>query len=90
MRLIECMRLGETRHIRLTVYNRRNEPFEIIDADYTFTDFSGNIIDSGKVTIIEHMLDVLIHPPAKGDYVLYYAYSIGDERRISVVEVRCI
>ena len=88
--MLEIMRYGEVKHIRLNLHNRKNEPFEIISAEYSMISQNGEVIESGMATIIEHTIDVLVTPPAPGNYNLRYTYYIGDETRITDVELRCV
>lgn len=88
--MIQTMRFGETRRVRITVYNIKNEPFEIVNASFVLSDSSGIVIDRGAAGTIDHTIEVLITPPARGDYTLEYSFQLGIEQRVVTVEVRCI
>lgn len=80
--------LGETRHVKLQIINIKNEPFQITTAKYTMTKlYENEVLAEGQATIIDHVLDVVITPPAAGIYQLEYTYIIGDETLVDVVEV---
>lgn len=84
------MDIGEVRHVRIKIYNCKNEPFSIISADFTFKNKSGEVIKSGKADILDHVLDAVIEPPLPGNYVVEFTYQIADEKLIDRVEVRVI
>lgn len=80
--------VGETRHVKLKICNIKGEPFEITSADYEFTkECNSEIIESGHAAIIDHVLDVVLSPPERGNYCLKYTYIIGDETLVDNVEV---
>lgn len=80
--------VGETRHVKLKICNIKGEPFEITSADYEFTkQCNSEIIESGHATIIDHVLDVVLSHPERGNYWLKYTYIIGDETLVDNVEV---
>ena len=82
---------GETRHVKLKIYNCKNDPFEITTADYEMIRiYNKEIIASGHAAILDHVLDVVISPPESGTYLLKYTYVIGDETLVDVVEVRVL
>lgn len=79
---------GETRHIKLKIINKKNEPFSITAAQYELTPIYGNeVLEKGQAAILDHILDVVITPPRTGIYRLAYTYIIGDETLVDVVEV---
>lgn len=80
--------MGEVRHIRIRVKNTDGEPFQITTAEYEITNKdTKEKIQSGQAMIIEHDMDVVFAPPARGDYKLKYTYIIGDETLVDIVEV---
>lgn len=79
---------GETRHVKLKIINKKDEPFQITSAEYKFTPIYGDeVIEQGQAAVVEHVIDVVITPPAAGMYRLTYIYIIGDETLVDVVEV---
>lgn len=73
---------GETKHVRIEVLSRNNEPFEIFDAAYELVSEGGEVEDSGIAVINEHVLDVLLEPKKTGMYKLRFIYHIGDQTLI--------
>lgn len=79
---------GETRHVKLKIKNIKNEPFQITTAEYEFfAKYDRKTLQSGQASIVDHVLDVVITPPAAGYYILKYTYIIGDETLVDIVEV---
>lgn len=79
---------GETRHVKLKIKNIKNEPFQITSAEFSFSGkYDQEVLQSGQASIVGHVLDVIITPPAAGYYILKYTYIIGDETLVDIVEV---
>lgn len=79
---------GETRHVKLKIINKKDEPFSITAAQYELTPMYGSeALEKGQAAILDHVLDVVITPPGTGIYKLAYTYIIGDETLVDVVEV---
>lgn len=78
---------GETKHVRIEVLSRNNEPFEIFDATYELVSEGGEVEDSGIAVINEHVLDVLLGPKKTGMHKLRFMYHIGDQTLIEELNV---
>ena len=80
--------LGEKRHIRTQVkpVGGEEKSFIIRSARWELKK-SGNIVDSGDCTIIEHELDAVITPPSVDDYTLKLTYEIADEIWVDVIHI---
>lgn len=79
---------GETRHIKLKIINKKDEPFQITAAQYELMPmYENEVLEKGQAAILDHILDVVITPPGAGIYRLTYTYIIGDETLVDVVEV---
>ena len=79
---------GETRHVRIEVFSKKEEAFLIKNASYELTrKGSVQIEDSGAVNIVDHVLDIVISPKFAGYYGLKVYYTIADEKLIENVEV---
>lgn len=83
------MDCGESRHVRIRIVNIKDEPFRILSAEYEFLK-DNEAIFQGKPEIIDHVLDVLLTPPEKGEYTLKYTYTIGDETLIDKIGIQVI
>lgn len=80
--------IGETRHVRIEVFSKKNEEFTIKNALYELSRKGGTQIeDSGSVCIVEHVLDVVISPKFSGYYELKVIYTIADEKLIEIIEI---
>lgn len=81
------MDLGETRHIRLEIFNIYNQDFTIKKCDYELTSPTGESEMIGQADILDHIIDVLVEPKFSGDYDLKFTYYIADEILIEHVKV---
>lgn len=80
--------IGESRHVKIIIHSIKNEPFEIVDASYTLTKKKMNTPEcKGPAIINGHIIDMLISPQEKGEYVLEITYHIADETLIENVGV---
>ena len=84
------LNLGETRHIRLEVRNTEGEDFKISKCDYEFISPCNIVEAKGNADILNHILDVVLTPQAKGEYDLKYIYYIADEILVEHVRVSVI
>lgn len=80
------MDFGEARHIRMRIINIKDEPFQILSANYELTK-DEKLLESGTADIIDHIIDVLVTPKERGPYILKFIYRIGDEILIEKVEI---
>lgn len=79
---------GENRHVRLKISSKKNENFEISSATYTLKKKDCEKVEaSGDCIIIDHIMDSVICPKEKGEYVLKITYKIADEILIDDVKV---
>lgn len=79
---------GETRHVRLEVFSKKQEEFEIKNASYELLRKGSKQVEScGEVSITEHILDAVVCPKFAGYYTLKIVYIIGDEKLIENVEI---
>ena len=80
--------IGEKRHVKLLVYNIKQESFSIQEARYELINKkTGEVEDSGEANYIDNTIDVVIEPKFPSLYDLSFIYRIGDEILIDCAEV---
>lgn len=83
--------LGETKEVRIVVYNRKNEPFTIRNATYSIKRLSDDVvIEEGNAYIDEHELSVFWTPPERGIFGIYYTYEVAGERLKAFVKIEVV
>lgn len=79
---------GENKHIRIMVHSMKRESFVITDASYILTKKGSQQQEtSGICSINEHIIDTIISPKERGEYILKITYHIADETLIDDVYV---
>lgn len=80
--------LGETKEVKIAVFNRKNEIFTIQRATYEIRNSkTGEVVESGNAIIDGHEISVFFTPSEKGKYHIIYTYEVVGERLKALVNV---